>query len=143
MSVDILALSTAETPPQCESPVANDPDNVSTRIIRLSMQKLCNKKHSAYLRNATLIKSIHRQALQQALEAAWLDESDCSFDEGTGSSFDTSVILDEPTEKEVRAQSMWDLVDEWENHGARKRSDDSMDCDEVCGNTLSRVGLVS
>jgi hypothetical protein len=95
------------------------------------MEKLGNKKHSAHLRNATLIKSVHRQALQQALESAWLDESDCFND--SAPSFETSVILDEPSQLEMRAQSMWDLVDEWECQSTRKRSDDSMDCDdEVC-----------
>jgi hypothetical protein len=147
LDIDILSLSTAETPPQCESPVPCDSDNVSARVIRLSMEKLSNKKHSAHLRHATLIKSVHRQALQHALESAWLDESDCNFE--ASDSLESNDVLDEPSDPALHSQSMWDIVDEWETQGARKRCDDDMECDyEVCflssafaSNTFSFEGM--
>lgn len=140
--------STARTPPLCDddSPRSSNEDiSYESHVIKLSAQKLESATHKARLRHSTLIRSVHRRALQHALSSSlsWLSDvrgadelsaEEMDFAGHPGAQDDVDPVGGR------QSKSMWDMVDDWEND-SRKRGDMFLD-DQVRTSAFQVFGLL-
>lgn len=152
-----FAFATAPTPPLCESPDNTDA-SYEAYVLRLSVQKLDNKKHINNLKNATLIRSVYHRALQTALSSSLCWENTVNLppldasEEAEPSALSLDLDMSDDTHERDAAPaldapcvSVWDMVDAWES--SRKRGEDvlmadAVCCFSVCGLVLSRLCCV-